>query len=61
MDFGTCTLHSWNDAPDDEAEPKMGRLVNDKVEPLGPQPTRNARRAIDLLWDRDGVGHLWAT
>ena len=50
MDFGSCTLHSWNDADGDEAEPKMGRLVNEKLEPLGP-PSRNRRRAVDLLWD----------
>lgn len=30
---GTCTVHSWNDgAEDDEAEPKMGLRVNEKLE-----------------------------
>lgn len=33
MSTGTCTLHSWNDgAEDDEAEPKMGLRVNEKLE-----------------------------
>lgn len=30
---GTCTVHSWNDgAEEDEAEPKMGLRVNQKLE-----------------------------
>jgi WD repeat-containing protein 23 len=29
---GTCTVHSWNDGVDeDEAEPKMGLRVNQKL------------------------------
>ena len=33
MNKGTCTVHSWNDgAEDDEAEPKMGLRVNEKLE-----------------------------
>ncbi|KAL5331480.1 hypothetical protein ACEPPN_001011 [Leptodophora sp. 'Broadleaf-Isolate-01'] len=33
MQHGTCTVHSWNDgAEDDEAEPKMGLRVNQKLE-----------------------------
>ncbi|KAF4630590.1 hypothetical protein G7Y89_g7547 [Cudoniella acicularis] len=33
MSTGTCTVHSWNDgAEDDEAEPKMGLRVNQKLE-----------------------------
>jgi len=33
MSTGTCTLHSWNDgAEEDEAEPKMGLRVNQKLE-----------------------------
>ncbi|KAH8667425.1 WD40-repeat-containing domain protein [Tricladium varicosporioides] len=33
MSTGTCTLHSWNDGvEDDEAEPKMGLRVNEKLE-----------------------------
>ncbi|KAL2065419.1 hypothetical protein VTL71DRAFT_3089 [Oculimacula yallundae] len=33
MHNGTCTVHSWNDgAEDDEAEPKMGLRVNQKLE-----------------------------
>lgn len=32
MSTGTCTVHSWNDgAEDDEAEPKMGLRVNQKL------------------------------
>jgi DDB1- and CUL4-associated factor 11 len=33
MSCGTCTLHSYNDSTDDEAEPKMGRSVNEKLVP----------------------------
>ncbi|RDW77419.1 hypothetical protein BP6252_05472 [Coleophoma cylindrospora] len=33
MSTGTCTVHSWNDgAKEDEAEPKMGLRVNQKLE-----------------------------
>ena len=31
MTWGTCTLHSFNYSKDDEAEPKMGRSVNEKL------------------------------
>jgi DDB1- and CUL4-associated factor 11 len=33
MSTGTCTAHSWNDgAEDDDAEPKMGARVNERLE-----------------------------
>lgn len=33
MSTGTCTTHSWNDgAKDDEAEPKMGLSVNERLQ-----------------------------
>ena len=33
MSTGTCTLHSWADgADDDEAEPKMGMRVDERLE-----------------------------
>ena len=33
MSTGTCTTHSWNDDEDeDEAEPKMGRRVDQRLE-----------------------------
>jgi WD repeat-containing protein 23 len=32
MTTGTCSVHSWNDgAEDDEAEPKMGLRVNQRL------------------------------
>ena len=32
MEGGSCTVHSWNDgAEDDEAEPKMGYRVNERL------------------------------
>ena len=36
MDQGTCSVHSWNEAQDqeDEAEPKMGLRVNEKLVPV---------------------------
>ncbi|KAF2839108.1 WD40 repeat-like protein [Patellaria atrata CBS 101060] len=46
--LGTCTVHSWNDGnEDDEAEPKMGRRVNAKLE-ADPQleDGRHARRSL---------------
>jgi WD repeat-containing protein 23 len=33
MSTGTCTVHSWNDgAEEDEAEPRMGLRVSQKLE-----------------------------
>lgn len=33
MTTGTCTTHCWNDgAVNDEAEPKMGLRVNERLE-----------------------------
>lgn len=33
MSTGTCTTHSWNDGADeDEASPKMGLRVNERLE-----------------------------
>lgn len=33
MSTGTCTTHSWNDGADeDEANPKMGLRVNERLE-----------------------------
>ncbi|KAM0279669.1 hypothetical protein ACHAQH_004471 [Verticillium albo-atrum] len=29
--FGTCSVHSFNEADDDEAEPKMGRSVDEQL------------------------------
>jgi DDB1- and CUL4-associated factor 11 len=55
MSTGTCTVHSWNDgAEEDEAEPKMGLRVNQKLEvdpalyasPVGEQPTRRRPRVL---------------
>lgn len=47
MSTGTCTVHSWNDgAEEDEAEPKMGLRVNQKLEvdPSLYGPTESERR-----------------
>lgn len=33
MARGTCTMHSFNEASDDEGEPEMGRSVNENLEP----------------------------
>ena len=55
MSTGTCTVHSWNDgAEEDEAEPKMGLRVNQKLEvdstlyasPASEQPTRRRARVL---------------
>jgi DDB1- and CUL4-associated factor 11 len=55
MSTGTCTVHSWNDgAEEDEAEPKMGLRVNQKLEvdpalyasPESERPTRRRPRAL---------------
>ena len=33
MSTGTCTVHSWNDgAEDDEADPRMGARVDQRLE-----------------------------
>lgn len=33
MSTGTCTTHSWNDgAEDDDADPKMGLRVDERLE-----------------------------
>jgi WD repeat-containing protein 23 len=55
MSTGTCTVHSWNDGADeDEAEPKMGLRVNQKLEMdpsfyASPQSTRPTRRSLRIL------------
>lgn len=55
MSTGTCTVHSWNDgAEEDEAEPKMGLRVNQKLDmdpsfyasPPRAQPSRRNLRAL---------------
>ena len=47
MSTGTCTIHSWNDGLDeDEAEPKMGRRVDQRLEEdpsLYGNPSRSER------------------
>ncbi|KAK1838671.1 WD repeat protein [Colletotrichum chrysophilum] len=35
MAHGTCTLHSYNETEDDEAEPEMGRSLDEKLRPVG--------------------------
>jgi len=55
MSTGTCTVHSWNDgAEEDEAEPKMGLRVNQKldVDPAlydSPESENPARRRPRVL------------
>ena len=55
MSTGTCTVHSWNDgAEEDEAEPKMGLRVNQKLEVdpsfyASPQSERPVRRSLRTL------------
>ncbi|KAL2258341.1 hypothetical protein VTK26DRAFT_8374 [Humicola hyalothermophila] len=36
MDRGTASIHSFNEADDDEGEPAMGISVNEKLEPVMP-------------------------
>ena len=48
METGTVTAHSWNDgAEDDEAEPKMGIRVDDKLrdDPRFYMPSADSMRA----------------
>jgi len=61
MSSGTCTVHSWNDgAEDDEAEPKMGLRVDQKLNtsdefyrvPANP-PTRRRRFGLRSVRDDD--------
>ncbi|KAF9872241.1 WD repeat protein [Colletotrichum karsti] len=35
MAHGSCTLHSYNEAEEDEADPEMGRNVDEKLRPVG--------------------------
>jgi WD repeat-containing protein 23 len=54
MSTGTCTVHSWNDgAEEDEAEPKMGLRVNQKLETdpsfYGSTPNVSVRRSPRVL------------
>ena len=35
MHSGTATLHSYNEGDFDEAEPKMGLSVDEKLVPIG--------------------------
>lgn len=51
MDFGTCTLHSYNEGDEDEVEPKMGRQVDDKLAPVERSYARSSNRgSVDQLW-----------
>jgi DDB1- and CUL4-associated factor 11 len=34
MDAGSASVHSWNDGEIDEGDPKMGRSVDEKLEPI---------------------------
>ncbi|KAJ2902769.1 WD repeat domain-containing protein [Zalerion maritima] len=48
QDYGTCSVHSYNEAPDDDAKPKMGVRVDDKLNPspyyhLDLEPGYNSR------------------
>lgn len=55
MDFGTCTVHSWNDSNEDEAEPKMGWRVDEKLRPCDTRDPRapDPPNLVNLFWDRD--------
>lgn len=44
MSRGTCTLHSFNEGPDDEGEPPMARSMN---EVLQPAPWQNGQEEED--------------
>lgn len=47
MSTGTCTTHSWNDgAEDDDADPKMGLRVNERLE-LDDDLYENSRSRYD--------------
>lgn len=67
MSCGTVTSHSWNDGmEDDEAEPKMGVRVNDKLQHdeglYRAQPrrtTRAMRRALGIDEDEDDDDEEW--
>ena len=55
MSTGTCTVHSWNDgAEEDEAEPRMGLRVDQKLEVdsslygAGPEPRSSGMRRRGL-------------
>lgn len=59
MDNGTCSIHSWNDgAEEDEAEPRMGLVVDSKLEhtdPELPQPRiRGLRNRIVVTLNDNG-------
>lgn len=60
MSCGTVTSHSWNDGMnDDEAEPRMGLRVDDKLQHdeslyrAQPRSTRAMRRALGIDDDDD--------
>jgi hypothetical protein len=52
MDFGTCSVHSWNDSNEDEGDPGMGRVVDEKLQRVDDDwvTRRLSRRGI---WDDD--------
>ena len=57
MSTGTCTIHSWNDgAEDDEAEPRMGTRVDQRLEYdknlYDRSPARNGRTGGSYLRSR---------
>jgi len=52
-DSGTCSVHSFNEAPEDEAEPKMGRQVDDKLRPTNPATGFSRSSVLGLLWENE--------
>ncbi len=54
IDFGSCTVHSFNESQDDEAEPKMGRRVNEKLVNVGShEPALESSPFMGLFYNRD--------
>ncbi len=52
MDFGTASVHSFNEAPVDEAEPPMGRQVNERLAPFqGRDPVHHS--TLMNMWGED--------
>ncbi len=51
MDFGTCSLHSFYEGNDDEAEPKLGKHVDEKLQEMESPPVSQRYRHVFLEGD----------
>lgn len=51
MDGGTATVHSYNEGRQDEGEPPMGSVVDEKMRPFGGYRSVPDDEMRESVWD----------